>query len=123
MNNRTRLTLLIIAIAVFGFSSQSQPQASVVRGENRGGIQDRLLHASSAFGEPVTAQAGTRLAGSGDIATGLVIAAAGSELRLNVRPCDAKPFVVVFHQPYTRSTRGQKDCGGQAVTIEQIQQN
>lgn len=125
MNNRTRFIMLIVAIAVLGLCTQAQPQVTVVWAENRDGIQDqgKLSYASFALREPVTAQDSTRYAANGDIATGSVVDTTGSGLRLNIRPCDAKPFVVIFHQPYSRSMRGQKNCGGQTVTIEQIQQN
>lgn len=126
MNIRTRLMLLTIAAASIGLSSQAQSQATEALSQKRESspAQLRLLHGSSAFRETAIAQVTNRRnARPGDIASGSVVNAPGGELYLNIRPCEGEAFIVVFHQPYSRSTRGQKNCGGQTVTIEQIQQN
>lgn len=126
MNIRTRLTLSTIAVASIALFSQAQSPATETLAQERGSDRAhlRLLYASSPLFEAGTAQVSNRRnARPGDIASGSVLDAPGGELYLNIRPCEGDVFVVVFHQPYSRSTRGQKNCGGQTVTIEQIQQN
>jgi hypothetical protein len=126
MNIRTRLTTLIIAVAAIGLFSEAQPQATEAFAQKRESNppQLRLLCSSSPLLEAETAQVSNRRsARPGDIASGSVLNTPAGELYLNIRPCEGESFIVVFHQPYSRSTRGQKNCGGQTVTIEQIQQN
>ena len=125
MNIKTKLSLLVVAIGLVGPLSQVQLRAQEVFSRNGQSISVKLNlpYASDSFREAATAQDGSRRAVRGDIATGSVLAAPGGELRLNIQPCGGPPVVVIFHQPYSRSTRGQKNCGGQTVTIEQIQQN
>ena len=125
MNIRTRLTLMILVMVVIGLFSQARLRVPEVWAENGERIQGqiKLPYASSASPDPEPPQQSTRRATRGDIATGSVLDTPGGELRLNIRPCEAQSFVVVFSQPYSRSTRGQKNCGGRNVTIEQIQQN
>ena len=122
MNIKTKLTLLAVVIAMVGPFSPAQLQAQAQNGRR---ISESLnpSYISSSLREAVTAQDGARRAIRGDIASGLVLETARRELRLNIKPCGGPSVVVVFHEPYTRSTRGQKNCGGQNVTIEQIQQN
>lgn len=124
MNIKTKLTVASVVIAVVGHFSEVQLQAQRALPQTDQGISTTLEQpfASAPRREAATAQ-GNRRAIRGDVATGSVIDTPGSELRLNVSPCGGPPVVIVFQQPYSRSTRGQKNCGGQTVTIEQIQQN
>ena len=115
MNIKTRLLPSIFAIALICPLPHAQlttAQASIVS-------EDPI----SSNPREATAVQDSRTARPGDIATGFVLDTGGAQLRLNIRPCEAQSFVVIFHQPYNRSTRGQKNCAGQNVTIEQIQQN
>ena len=125
MNIKTKLSSLVVAITLVGPLSQVQLKAQEAWRQDGQSIsvEANLPYSSSSFREPATAQDSNRRAIRGDIATGSVLDTPGSELRLNIQPCGSPPVVVVFHQPYSRSTRGQKNCGGQTVTIEQIQQN
>jgi len=125
MNIKTKLSSLVVAMALVGPLSHVQLRAQEVLPWNGQSISVKLNlpHDSYSFREAASAQDDSRRAIRGDIATGSVLATPGSELRLNIQPCGGPPVVVVFHQPYSRSTRGQKNCGGQTVTIEQIQQN
>lgn len=125
MNIKSRLTVMILVAVVIGLFTQARFRAPKVWAANGEGVKEqiKLPCASYAAPDPEPPQETTRVAKRGDIATGAVIDTRGSSLRLNIKPCEAQPFVVVFSQPYSRSTRGQKNCAGQNVTIEQIQQN
>lgn len=112
---KTRLVLSLLAIAVIGSCFRSDLTAAQAVAMTEQPISSKLSESA--------AVQDSRTARPGDIATGLVLDTRGAELRLNIRPCEAQPFVVIFHQPYSRSTRGQKNCARQNATIEQIQQN
>jgi len=121
MNLRTILLALVI-VGIGLIWSVRLPEA-VVRAESRS-IQEQTSVAFAPHHEAGAMQdSNKRDAKRGVIASGLVLTTAGGELHLNIRPCEGQPFVVIFREPYNRSVRGQKNCAGQNVTIEQIQQN
>lgn len=124
MNIKTRFAVSVLVVAVIGFCSESQ-SGTIDACSSKRDSNPALLGPgyASGFRGTETAQAGRRNARPGDIASGAVLNAPAGELHLNIRPCEGDAFVVVFHQPYSRSTRGQKSCAGQTVTIEQVQQN
>jgi len=124
MNIRTKLTLLITVVAAIGLFPAAHSPANETWAQKRESNQPRLSLAYASSGLREAAQTtNKREAKPGDVASGSVVDAPGVQLYLNIRPCEGETFIVVFHQPYSRSTRGQKNCRGQAVTIEQIQQN
>jgi hypothetical protein len=120
MNLKTRLTLLAVVI---GLSSPAQLTRADVWTENSAVIEEQTNVLVSSRETGTAPDINKRDAKPGDVAAGTVLITPGGELHLNIRPCEVQPFVVVFRQPYSRATRGQKNCAGQVVTIEQIQQN
>ena len=122
MNLRTILWALVMG--GMGLIWSVRLPETVVRADSRRSIQEQTDMAFASHHEAGAMQdSNKRDAKRGDIASGLVLTTAGGELHLNIRPCEGQPFVVIFREPYNRSTRGQKNCAGQNVTIEQIQQN
>jgi hypothetical protein len=106
MKTKTTLRLVLLLSAVMSLSWSDLRQTIAVRAET------------------ISSQANSsRDAVRGEIFTGTVLMTTERELRLNVTPCEAKPTIITFRDPYRKTTRGSRYCqGGQSVTIEQIQQ-
>lgn len=85
------------------------------------------ISALIAFVGAATAQTGPRTvppsyATTGQAATGEIISEDGTQLRLNVTPCQAESTVVVFHKPYAKNSRGNTQCNGATKDLVQVLQ-